>query len=176
MVVAHLRRGRPRLLDCVRRSAFPSSFSLRLSSPDTVAEASSRAMQDPELVQIAVTLPENVEALTGDERIKHITFVRPPASSFSAARPSRATRASHELTLFTLSAQIGSEGIGKKVALKAAEVGTPVLLELGGKDPAVLCPSADLKYFADTWMRGVFQVRLPLSLALVSLFPRRSES
>ncbi|GAA5904403.1 hypothetical protein JCM8208_004186 [Rhodotorula glutinis] len=82
--------------------------------------------EDPELVQIAVTLPENVEALTGDERIKHITF-------------------------------IGSEEVGKKVALKAAEVGTPVLLELGGKDPAVLCPSADLKAFADTWMRGVFQ-------------------
>ncbi|GAA5846640.1 hypothetical protein JCM9279_003391 [Rhodotorula babjevae] len=82
--------------------------------------------EDPELVQIAVTLPENVEALTGDERIKHITF-------------------------------IGSEAVGKKVALKAAEIGTPVLLELGGKDPAVLCPSADLQYFADTWMRGVFQ-------------------
>jgi len=29
--------------------------------------------------------------------------------------------------------QIGSEEVGKKVALKAAEVGTPVLLELGGK-------------------------------------------
>ncbi|GAA6046801.1 hypothetical protein JCM3770_005649 [Rhodotorula araucariae] len=82
--------------------------------------------EDPELVQIVVTLPESVEALTGDPRIKHITF-------------------------------IGSEEVGKKVALKAAEVGTPVLLELGGKDPAVLCPSADLKYFADTWMRGVFQ-------------------
>ncbi|BGP51561.1 Meiotic Sister-Chromatid recombination aldehyde dehydrogenase [Rhodotorula kratochvilovae] len=82
--------------------------------------------EDPELVQVVVTLPESVEALTGDPRIKHITF-------------------------------IGSEEVGKKVALKAAEVGTPVLLELGGKDPAVLCPSAELKYFADTWMRGVFQ-------------------
>lgn len=25
------------------------------------------------------------------------------------------------------------------------------------QDPAILCPSADLKYFTDTWMRGVFQ-------------------
>ncbi|TNY18946.1 meiotic sister-chromatid recombination aldehyde dehydrogenase [Rhodotorula diobovata] len=82
--------------------------------------------EDPELVQVVVTLPESVEALTSDARIKHITF-------------------------------IGSEEVGKKVALKAAEVGTPVLLELGGKDPAVLCPSAELGYFADTWMRGVFQ-------------------
>ncbi|BGP03337.1 Meiotic Sister-Chromatid recombination aldehyde dehydrogenase [Rhodotorula toruloides] len=82
--------------------------------------------EDTELVQVVVTLPETVEALTGDPRIKHITF-------------------------------IGSEEVGKKVALKGAEVGTPVLLELGGKDPAVLCPLADIKTFADTWMRAVFQ-------------------
>ncbi|GAA5903181.1 meiotic recombination directing protein [Sporobolomyces salmoneus] len=82
--------------------------------------------ENPELVQIAVTLPESVEALTGDPRIKHITF-------------------------------IGSEEIGKKVALKAAEVGTPVLLELGGKDPAIILPSADVKFFINTWMRAVFQ-------------------
>ncbi|GAA5989899.1 hypothetical protein JCM10908_002367 [Rhodotorula pacifica] len=82
--------------------------------------------EDPELVQIVVTLPDSVEALTGDPRLKHITF-------------------------------IGSEEVGKKVAVKGAEVGTPVLLELGGKDPAILCPSADLSAFADTWMRAVFQ-------------------
>ncbi|GAA5827611.1 hypothetical protein JCM11251_001757 [Rhodosporidiobolus azoricus] len=82
--------------------------------------------EDPNLVQIVVTLPESVEALTGDPRIKHITF-------------------------------IGSEEIGKKVAVKAAEVGTPVLLELGGKDPCIILPSADTKFFTNTWMRGVFQ-------------------
>lgn len=32
--------------------------------------------QDPELVQIVTCLPDSVEALTGDPRIKHITFVR----------------------------------------------------------------------------------------------------
>lgn len=32
--------------------------------------------QDPELVQVVVTLPDSVEALTGNPRIKHITFVR----------------------------------------------------------------------------------------------------
>ena len=31
--------------------------------------------EDPELVQIVITLPESVEALTGDARLKHITFV-----------------------------------------------------------------------------------------------------
>ncbi|GAA5862754.1 hypothetical protein JCM3774_001911 [Rhodotorula dairenensis] len=82
--------------------------------------------EDPDLVQVVVTLPDSVEALTGDARLKHITF-------------------------------IGSEKVGKKVAVKGAEVGTPVLLELGGKDPAILCPTADLTAFADTWMRAVFQ-------------------
>ncbi|GAA5962802.1 hypothetical protein JCM8115_001962 [Rhodotorula mucilaginosa] len=82
--------------------------------------------EDPELVQVVITLPESVEALTGDARLKHITF-------------------------------IGSEEVGKKVAIKGAEAGTPVLLELGGKDPVILCPSADLSAFADTWMRAVFQ-------------------
>ncbi|GAA6021484.1 hypothetical protein JCM10207_005774 [Rhodosporidiobolus poonsookiae] len=82
--------------------------------------------EEPELVQCVVTLPDSVEALTGDPRIKHITF-------------------------------IGSEEVGKKVAIKAAEVGTPVLLELGGKDPCIVLPSADIKFFTNSWMRGVFQ-------------------
>jgi hypothetical protein len=29
----------------------------------------------PELVQVVITLPESVEGLTGDARLKHITFV-----------------------------------------------------------------------------------------------------
>ena len=77
----------------------------------------------PDLVQIVTCLPDSVEALTGDARIKHITF-------------------------------IGSEEVGKLVALKGAEVGTPVLLELGGKDACVILPDADLDYFLDTWLRG----------------------
>jgi succinate-semialdehyde dehydrogenase/glutarate-semialdehyde dehydrogenase len=38
----------------------------------------------------------------------------------------------------------GSVGTGKKVMAAAAENLTPVLLELGGKDPAVVCSDADL--------------------------------
>ncbi|SCV72987.1 BQ2448_6912 [Microbotryum intermedium] len=52
---------------------------------------------------------------------------------------------------------IGSEQIGQKVALKGAEAGTPVLLELGGKDPCIILDSADLRTFEDTWMRAAFQ-------------------
>lgn len=52
---------------------------------------------------------------------------------------------------------IGSETVGKKVALAAAENLTPTCLELGGKDPAFILPDADFNFFADTWMRGAFQ-------------------
>lgn len=52
---------------------------------------------------------------------------------------------------------IGSEPVGKKVALAAAENLTPTCLELGGKDPAFILPDADFHFFADTWMRGAFQ-------------------
>jgi len=32
---------------------------------------------------------------------------------------------------------------------------TPVTLELGGKDPAVILPGTDLKKYASLWLRGV---------------------
>lgn len=34
---------------------------------------------------------------------------------------------------------------------------TPVVLELGGKDPAIILPNTDLEKYASMWMRGVFQ-------------------
>ncbi len=46
---------------------------------------------------------------------------------------------------------IGSVGTGKKVMVGAAKNLTPVLLELGGKDPAVVCRDADL----DQAVRGI---------------------
>ena len=52
---------------------------------------------------------------------------------------------------------IGSEEVGQKVAVKAAENGIPVTMELGGKDPAVILPDADLDFFADHFMRAAFQ-------------------
>lgn len=80
----------------------------------------------PELVQVVTCLPDSVEALTGDMRLGHLTF-------------------------------IGSEEVGRKVAIKAAEAGTPAVLELGGKDACVVLDSADVAFFADTWMRAAFQ-------------------
>ncbi|TFK34820.1 Aldehyde/histidinol dehydrogenase [Crucibulum laeve] len=52
---------------------------------------------------------------------------------------------------------IGSETVGRKIAVAATEHLTPVTLELGGKDPAVILSGTDLKKWASLWMRGVFQ-------------------
>ncbi|CBQ68372.1 related to aldehyde dehydrogenase [Sporisorium reilianum SRZ2] len=52
---------------------------------------------------------------------------------------------------------IGSEGVGRLVAQAATKQLTPVTLELGGKDPAILLKNADLRYFGSTFMRSCFQ-------------------
>ncbi|MDB4967718.1 MAG: Aldehyde dehydrogenase [Myxococcales bacterium] len=50
----------------------------------------------------------------------------------------------------------GSPGNGKKVMVAAAETLTPVVLELGGKDPMIICDDADLDQAVGTAMLGVF--------------------
>ncbi|RNC31217.1 putative aldehyde dehydrogenase, partial [Trypanosoma cruzi] len=52
---------------------------------------------------------------------------------------------------------IGSPAVGKLVMRNAAATLTPVLLELGGKDPAVICDDADLEQVVPIIMRGTFQ-------------------
>lgn len=72
---------------------------------------------------------------------------------------------------------IGSEEVGRKVALAAAHNMTPLTLELGGKDPAVILPGTDLDRYISIWMRGVLCVHCYLSLfkvVLLSVFqPKR---
>lgn len=51
----------------------------------------------------------------------------------------------------------GSTRIGKMVAMAAAEKLLPVVLELGGKDPVVVCEDAELEHAASICLRGVFQ-------------------
>jgi len=55
---------------------------------------------------------------------------------------------------------IGSEEVGRKVALAAAHNMTPLTLELGGKDPAIILPGTDLDRYISIWMRGVLYVPL----------------
>ncbi len=50
----------------------------------------------------------------------------------------------------------GSPENGKKVMVKAAETLTPVVLELGGKDPMIVCDDADLNQAVSAAMLGVF--------------------
>jgi len=50
----------------------------------------------------------------------------------------------------------GSPQNGQKVMLTAAETLTPVVLELGGKDPMIVCDDADLDHAASQAMLGVF--------------------
>ncbi|KIK03813.1 hypothetical protein K443DRAFT_676473 [Laccaria amethystina LaAM-08-1] len=52
---------------------------------------------------------------------------------------------------------IGSETVGRKIALAATDHLTPVTLELGGKDPAIILPNTDLKKWVSLWFRGVYQ-------------------
>ncbi|KAJ7739684.1 meiotic sister-chromatid recombination aldehyde dehydrogenase [Mycena maculata] len=52
---------------------------------------------------------------------------------------------------------IGSETVGRKIAIAATDHLTPVTLELGGKDPAIILEGTDLQKWASIWMRGIFQ-------------------
>ncbi|WVW87035.1 hypothetical protein I302_109091 [Kwoniella bestiolae CBS 10118] len=73
---------------------------------------------------------------------------------------------------------IGSEPVGKKVALAAAEIMVPTCIELGGKDCAFILPGTDLDFFSSTWMRGAFQsagqncIGIELFLVHRSQYPR----
>lgn len=52
---------------------------------------------------------------------------------------------------------VGSTAVGRRVMSAAAENLTPVVLELGGKDPFIVCDDADLNAAVPTALRGCFQ-------------------
>lgn len=52
---------------------------------------------------------------------------------------------------------VGSPAVGVIVAKTAADSLTPVVLELGGKDPFIVCDDADIKSIVQTACRGVWQ-------------------
>uniref|UniRef100_A0A6B2L1U5 Cyclic nucleotide-binding domain-containing protein n=1 Tax=Arcella intermedia TaxID=1963864 RepID=A0A6B2L1U5_9EUKA len=52
---------------------------------------------------------------------------------------------------------VGSPGVGAIVAKAAADNLTPVVLELGGKDPFIVCDDADVSSIVQTACRGVWQ-------------------
>jgi acyl-CoA reductase-like NAD-dependent aldehyde dehydrogenase len=52
---------------------------------------------------------------------------------------------------------VGSPGVGSIVAKAAAETLTPVVLELGGKDPFIVCDDVNVKDIIQVACRGVWQ-------------------
>lgn len=52
---------------------------------------------------------------------------------------------------------VGSVGVGRKVMQSASATLTPVILELGGKDPFIVCDDADPVALAQLVVRGAFQ-------------------
>jgi acyl-CoA reductase-like NAD-dependent aldehyde dehydrogenase len=52
---------------------------------------------------------------------------------------------------------VGSDAVGRKVMESAAPTLTPLTLELGGKDPFIVCDDADLDAAVAAGLRGTFQ-------------------
>ena len=52
---------------------------------------------------------------------------------------------------------VGSDAVGRKVMEAAAPTLTPLTLELGGKDPFIVCDDADLDAAVAAGLRGTFQ-------------------
>lgn len=52
---------------------------------------------------------------------------------------------------------VGSVGVGRRVMETASRTLTPVILELGGKDPFIVCDDADPRELTQLVVRGAFQ-------------------
>ncbi|KAI0275120.1 meiotic sister-chromatid recombination aldehyde dehydrogenase [Gloeopeniophorella convolvens] len=70
---------------------------------------------------------------------------------------------------------IGSRDVGRQVAVAAAQHLTPVTLELGGKDPAIVLPGTDVQKWASLWMRGIFQNAGQNCIGIERLLVHRSQ-
>jgi len=69
----------------------------------------------------------------------------------------------------------GSVATGRKVAVAAAERFIPAFLELGGKDPAIILPSANLEDAADAILRGSVVATGQVCLALERAYVHESQ-
>ncbi len=69
----------------------------------------------------------------------------------------------------------GSVATGRKVAVAAAERFIPAFLELGGKDPAVILPSANLEDAADAILRASVVASGQVCLALERAYVHESQ-
>ena len=86
--------------------------------------------------------PEDAEALTTSPWLRHITFI----GSEEVGRKVRHCHYVYNLAKLISNIQV--------VAAAATQL-TPVTVELGGKDTAIVMPSTDIKQYESVWMRGL---------------------
>lgn len=108
---------------------------------------------DPDLVQLVTGYGETGAALI-NSGVDKLTFI-----GWSGARSRLIFQSSipHPLPPFHYPNPKGSPGVGKLVMKAAADTLTPVVLELGGKDAAVVCEDCDFDQVTNMAMRGTFQ-------------------
>lgn len=111
-------------------------------------------MTDEGLAQLVACWPEDAPALTQSPYIKHITFI-------GSEEVGRKVRHNH-----LVPAHKTTKTLCFQVAQAATLHLTPVTLELGGKDPAIILPETDIEKWAPTWMRGVLCVSFLLHLVI----------
>lgn len=118
---------------------------LALSPLVDVLAAGNRAILKPsELTpRFSALLAETIAGAFAEEQVAVVTGGPDVAAAFVALR--------FDHLLFT-----GSTRIGREVLKVAASNMTPVTLELGGKSPAILCPSADVARAARSIAYGKF--------------------
>lgn len=102
-------------------------------------------------------LPDQAEALTRSPKIKHITFIGSERVGRQVGPISRQTESWHVILMPI------------QIAIAATQHLTPVTLELGGKDPAIILPGTDVERWSSLWMRGILYVLCVLTRALYSV-------
>lgn len=118
---------------------------LALSPLVDVLAAGNRAMIKPseQTPQFSELLKQTIADAFGEDTVAVVTGGPDMAAAF--------TRLPFDHLVFT-----GSTSIGRKVAAAAAEGLVPTTLELGGKSPAVICPSASIGKAVKAIAQGKF--------------------
>ncbi|KAK9469249.1 Hfd1p [Lipomyces arxii] len=125
----------------------PWNYPVFLSLPPLIGAI---AAGDTALVKMSESAPASaaivshiVHSALDSSAYRVITGALPQATALTSLK--------YDLIFFT-----GNGRIGKQIALAAAQTLTPTVLELGGKSPAIICPSADFKAAANRIVYGKY--------------------
>jgi acyl-CoA reductase-like NAD-dependent aldehyde dehydrogenase len=95
-------------------------------------------------IKLVCCFPDQAEGLTRSPKIKHITFI-------GSERVGRQVRPIERIAWHVIECLF-------QIANAATQHLTPVTLELGGKDPAIILPGTDIERWSSLWMRGILYV------------------